>query len=45
MASFFYRNRRIMLLKLCVACALTAAHFYPQSQFGLLVNLLWLFMF
>jgi hypothetical protein len=39
------QHRRMLALKLAVALALVVAHYYPQTQFGLYVNLLWLILF
>lgn len=45
MYAWLYKNRRYVLLKVAVACMLTASHYYPESKMGLLVNLLWLALF
>ena len=45
MTAFLRRNRRVLLLKAAVAAALVAAHYYPQSGIGLVVNLFWLLLF
>lgn len=45
MKDFIIQHRRVILLKLCVAVALAASHFYPDSGISLAVNLVWLFLF
>jgi hypothetical protein len=42
---WLYTHRRMVTLKVAVACALVGAHFYPNSKLGLAVNLVWLLLF
>lgn len=45
MRDWLIKNRRVVMLKVAVATALVVSHFYPESRFGLAVNLVWLALF
>jgi hypothetical protein len=38
-------HRHMLALKAAVAVALVVAHYYPEKQLSLLVNLVWLALF
>lgn len=38
-------HRRILMLKVAVGAALVFAHYFPETQASLYVNLIWLLLF